>query len=271
VHLTSLGLKPSHLAQGPPASQHRPQAHATHRHTKMAALIGAASETQACMQPGVNPYDAQSTDILPGTSSALSPPSQAASSHHVPMGGFTYAASASAGESRLSDQPGSIPGGTYINNGTYIPKREGPPPNEQATSSGHSDPRTPLGGPRELNTAKRGYEIGHTAAGPGPSGLSQPPIVHRTASQGLNGRNEASAGVADAPGTADVGNSRLQTTDWLTMDPHVSTVSAPDVSGRLGNALDNMAMSNKPFLGRFMLLSSMHRRAGGQGVVQVCP
>ena len=61
------------------------------------------------------------------------------------------------------------------------------------------------------------------------------------------------------------------TDGWLTVaaDARVSTVAAPDLKGKLENALDNIALSGELFLGRFALLSSAHRRAGGQGIVQV--
>jgi hypothetical protein len=55
---------------------------------------------------------------------------------------------------------------------------------------------------------------------------------------------------------------------WLTTDPRINTVSAPDLKGRLENALDNLSVSGSMFLGRFSILSSAHRREGGQGIVQ---
>jgi Protein kinase domain len=53
-----------------------------------------------------------------------------------------------------------------------------------------------------------------------------------------------------------------------TMMTAISTISAPDLRGQLENALDNMAQSQVPFLGRYVMLSAAHRRQGGQGVVQ---
>jgi hypothetical protein len=58
------------------------------------------------------------------------------------------------------------------------------------------------------------------------------------------------------------------TNGWLTTDSRVLTTDAPDLKGRLDNALDNLAMSGAPFLGRFVVLSAAQRRSGGQGVVQ---
>jgi hypothetical protein len=55
---------------------------------------------------------------------------------------------------------------------------------------------------------------------------------------------------------------------WRTAAGKVQTMVAPDDRGRLENALDNMAMTQVHFLGRFIMLSAAHRRAGGQGVVQ---
>jgi hypothetical protein len=57
---------------------------------------------------------------------------------------------------------------------------------------------------------------------------------------------------------------------WLTHDARIATRAAPDSKGVLENALDNLAVSGEPFLGQFNMLSSAHRREGGQGVVQVC-
>ena len=55
---------------------------------------------------------------------------------------------------------------------------------------------------------------------------------------------------------------------WLTNDPRIATAIAPDQKGKLENALDNLAVSGEPFLGGFTILSSAHRREGGQGIVQ---
>jgi hypothetical protein len=53
-----------------------------------------------------------------------------------------------------------------------------------------------------------------------------------------------------------------------TMATAINTVNAPDLRGQLENALDNMAQTQTPFLGRYVMLSSANRRQGGQGVVQ---
>jgi hypothetical protein len=82
--------------------------------------------------------------------------------------------------------------------------------------------------------------------------------------QGQHRRN-SSAGVP-APFSTPTQN---QTDMWMTMDPRLSTVSAPDAKGRLENALDNHYMSKQPFLGKYEILGSAYRREGGQGVVQV--
>jgi hypothetical protein len=205
--------------------------------------------SEACLQPGINPYDAQSTDVL-HNSSAMEPLSPGASSHHapaqVPTGGFTYSAS---GDSRYSDQLPGMPLGTYINNGTYIPQRDG------ALNNSKSDPRNVLGGPN-AKAAPRGYGGAVTA---GRSGLGQPPTVTRATVQAANGRN-GSAGGFQGP---------AQQVDWLTADPRTSAAAAPAVADQLGSELDSLAKSGKPFLGRFLLLTSTHRRLGGQGVVQV--
>ena len=57
---------------------------------------------------------------------------------------------------------------------------------------------------------------------------------------------------------------------WMTVDPSVQTMVAPDAKGKLENALDNLSVSGHLFLGKFEILSSSHRREGGQGLVQVC-
>ena len=68
---------------------------------------------------------------------------------------------------------------------------------------------------------------------------------------------------------ADGQDSTFLPDGWLTTaDANVRTTSAPDIKGRLDNALDNLAVSGAPYLGKFVMLSAAHRRAGGQGVVQ---
>lgn len=83
-------------------------------------------------------------------------------------------------------------------------------------------------------------------------------------------RMQSTAGLYNSSAPSDQASaSDGFTHGWMTMDGHVITTAAPDLKGRLDNALDNLAVSGAPFLNRFVMLSAAHRRSGGQGVVQV--
>jgi hypothetical protein len=147
-----------------------------------------------------------------------------------------------------------------------------------STASPHSTDRTGVGIP-----------TGGFTTEPGTDAYGRSPHSNDAYSQGPDGNNiggyHGAAGAAGSyggsaqnGGTGTYGGSSRQShfseTDmWINTAvpvPNVPTMMAPDKKGRLENALDNLAMSGQPFLGRFTLLSAANRRQGGQGIVQVC-
>ena len=103
-------------------------------------------------------------------------------------------------------------------------------------------------------------------------GGAHPPSHFYYAAPGMTARVQSTGGLqgmASDQASDQASASDGFTNGWITTDARILTTAAPDLKGRLDNALDNLAVSGAPFLNRFVMLSAAHRRVGGQGVVQV--
>lgn len=128
--------------------------------------------------------------------------------------------------------------------------------------------------------SQQGYS--HTAGSQpgyshGPSGMSPATsnaVMPRTRPHSRTG-SSVSGHTPDEPlsmnaraGTPTQTASTFDVGTWRTMITQARTMGGPDDRDKLERALDNFAQTQTPFLGRFIMLSAAHRRAGGQGVVQ---